>query len=158
VAGDKNSANISINPGKKTGAIKVLPFARIASQILPKKYELSIVLTDDKLSQKLNRKYRSKNKPANVLSFHLSKKSGEIFLNISRIKKDAKKFELQEKDALVYMLIHALLHLKGHEHGARMDALERRFLKKFKIPLPYHLSSNTKSLKTNGKKKHSGRN
>ncbi|MFZ3020317.1 MAG: rRNA maturation RNase YbeY [Minisyncoccia bacterium] len=124
---------------------------RIASAILAKKYELSVVFASPKLSQQINKKYRGKNKPANVLSFPLSKTSGEIFLNKESIAKDAKKFELSVKDCVTYMLIHALLHLKGLEHSARMDEQERKFLKKFKIPLPVHL-------KINGKKKHSSRN
>ncbi len=126
-------------------------FSRIASAILPKNYELSIVISDDKLSKQLNKKYRGKNKPANVLSFPLSKNSGEIFLNSKRIGADSKSFGLSKKDCITYMLIHALLHLKGLEHSDRMDTQERKFLEKFKIPLPVHL-------KINGKKKHSGRN
>ena len=155
MAEDRKTGIVTVKNGKRSPLIKVLPFAKIAKQILPKAYELSIVLTDDKLSKQLNRKYRGKNKPANVLSFPLSKKSGEIFLNISRIKNDAEKFGLSEKNGLVYILIHALLHLKGHAHGDRMDNAERKFLKKFKIPLPSHLAPNTKN---NDKKKYSGRN
>ncbi len=125
-------------------------FEKIASAILPKKYELSIVYADDKLSKYLNKKYRGKNYPANVLSFPLSKNSGEIFLNKKRISADAKKFGLSSKNCLAYMFIHGTLHLKGHQHSARMDAQEKRFLKMFKIDAPIHLQ--------NGKTKNSRRN
>lgn len=124
-------------------------FTRIASAILPKNYDLSVVFADDKLTRSLNKKYRGKNKPANVLSFPLSKNSGEIFLNSKSIKKDASKFDLSQKNCTIYMFIHALLHLKGLQHSARMDAQERRFLKMFKIELPNHLKNTPE---TNGKK------
>ena len=124
-------------------------FTRIASAILPKNYELSVVFANDKLSRQLNKKYRGKNKPTNVLSFPLSKNSGEIFLNSKSIKKDAPKFGLSSKNCATYMFIHALLHLKGHSHSDRMDAQVRRFLKMFKIDLPNHLKLH---LQTNGKK------
>ncbi len=130
-------------------SVGVKNFTRIASAILPKNYELSVVFADDKLTRSLNRKYRGKNKPANVLSFPLSKNSGEIFLNSKRIKKDAPKFGLSQKNCTIYMFIHALLHLKGFEHSARMDAQERRFLKMFKIDLPESLKTHSQ---TNGKK------
>ncbi len=126
-------------------------FEKIAKKILPKDYELSVVFASDKLALSLNKQYRKKDYIPNVLSFPYSKKSGEIFLNLKQIKKDAKKFGITEKECEKYMLIHALLHLKGLKHSAKMNEQERKFLKLLKISLPLHL-------KTNGKKKYSGRN
>ncbi|HEY9586117.1 MAG TPA: rRNA maturation RNase YbeY [Candidatus Paceibacterota bacterium] len=106
-------------------------FDRIAQDLLPKDYELSVVFVADKFSQNLNKKYRGYNHPAGILSFALSKNMGEIFLNPSRIKKDAKKFGMSEKQALLCMFIHGILHLKGMRHGARMESKERSLLKKY---------------------------
>lgn len=122
----------------------------LARKILPKKFELSIVFASDKLSKSLNTRYRNKKYVSNVLSFPLSKTSGEIFLNKTSIKRDAKKFKMGVENFTKYLLIHAILHLKGHKHSAKMEAQERKYLKKFKIPLPVHLK--------NGKKKLRGRN
>ena len=108
-----------------------LPLEKIASSVLGSTYNLSVVFCGEKLSQRLNRTYRKKNKPTNVLSFPLSKNEGEIFLNLIRIKKEAKKEGLPLTGYLSYLFIHGLLHLKGHDHGSRMEAEEKRILKLF---------------------------
>jgi probable rRNA maturation factor len=99
--------------------------------VLGNKYDVSVVFCGEKLSQRLNRTYRKKNKPTNVLSFPLSKHEGEIFLNLIRIKKEAQKKGLPWAGYLSYLFIHGLLHLKGHDHGSRMEAEEKRILKLF---------------------------
>jgi len=71
-----------------------VPFLKIKDKILGKPYDLSLVLCGDALTQKLNKRYRKKNKPTNVLSFPLSKNEGEIFLNLPLIKKESKKFKI----------------------------------------------------------------
>ena len=73
------------------------------------------------LAQKLNKIYRDKDKPANVLSFALDKHLGEIFINLAKVKTDTQ---------LALLLIHALLHLKDWRHSSKMESEERRILKK----------------------------
>ncbi|MBX4199151.1 rRNA maturation RNase YbeY [Candidatus Parcubacteria bacterium] len=87
--------------------------------VLGNAYELSLVFCGNNLSQELNRTYRGKDKPTNVLAFPLSKTSGEIFINTEHL--DG--FRVEE------LLVHALLHLKGMLHGAKMESEEKRFLK-----------------------------
>ena len=60
----------------------------IKSDILGKKYSLSIALISAKKSREINKKYRKKDVPANVLSFALHKNEGEILLCPSVIKKE----------------------------------------------------------------------
>ena len=91
---------------------------RIKNQILGKKYELSLVFAKDTLMRRLNRTYRGKDKPTNVLAFPLSKTSGEIFINPSRAEPFGEK----------HLFVHALLHLKGMRHGAKMEKLEKQIL------------------------------
>ena len=67
-------------------------FILLKNKILGKKYKLSVVLANPNLSKKLNKNYRKKNRPTNILSFPLSKKEGEIFLDLKTIKKEGKKF------------------------------------------------------------------
>ena len=107
-------------------------FKKIKDKIVGQSYSLSLVFVDDRFSQKLNKKHRGKNKPANVLSFPIDKEIGEIFLNTARAKKEAKKYELNKKDFIVFLFIHALLHLKKYKHGVRMSKQEKYWLKKFK--------------------------
>ena len=101
------------------GKLPRLPFDRAKEMILGKNYELSLVFMGDSLARKLNKIYRDKDKPANVLSFALDKHLGEIFINLAKVKTDTQ---------LALLLIHALLHLKGLQHSSKMESEERKFL------------------------------
>lgn len=100
--------------------IPKISWKKIKERVLGKKYDLNVVLTGNGLMRKLNKKYRGKNRPASVLSFPLSKKEGEIFINIG-----------QKKYSPLFLLIHALLHLKGFKHSAKMKEQEQKLLKKY---------------------------
>ena len=106
-------------------------FIKIKEEILKKDYDLSFVLVGDKKSKELNLKYRNGNYIPNVLSFPIDKNTGEIFINPNQAKKECAKFEMTYKKFLVYLFIHGCLHLKGIDHGKKMDALEEKYLKAF---------------------------
>lgn len=108
-----------------------IPFSRIKDAILEKKYELSLVLVGDKRIQTLNREHRGKDRVTDILSFPLDDCSGEIFLNVKRARMNAKKHDMSEHDFLYRLFIHGCLHLKGMDHGSRMDSTEKKFLKTF---------------------------
>jgi len=116
---------------KTKGRYPNLPFVKIKEKILGKKYSLSLVFTPPKLSRKLNKKYRGKSKPANVLSFPLSRHEGEIFLNPRQIRKDAPTFKRDYESFFLFVFIHALLHLKGMRHGSTMKKEEDKYFKQF---------------------------
>ena len=124
------STTVSITNTTK-GKLMSLPFGSIKEAVLGKKYYISIVICGNALSRRLNRSYRSKDKPTNVLSFPYSKNNGEIFLNLPLIKREARIQKLKVKNHLIYLLIHGLLHLKGMQHGGRMERAEEKFVKKF---------------------------
>ena len=115
------------------GKLQSLPFARIKDFILGKKYELSVVFLGNAASQALNKKWRGKNKPTNVLSFPLSKKAGEIFINPAKARKEAGSFGRSLPNFIAFLYIHGLVHLKGFDHGEKMEAEEIKARKKFKI-------------------------
>ncbi len=115
------------------GALPSVPFAVIKDAILGKKYELSLVFCGNKKSKELNKIYRNKDYTPNVLSFPLDKNSGEIFINPHVAKKEAVKFDKNYKDFVGFLFIHGCLHLKGMEHGSRMEKAEEKFQKKFGI-------------------------
>lgn len=94
----------------------------IKNQVLGKKYDLSVVFVGDEIMRNLNKIYRKKDKIANVLSFPLSKESGEILIN-DKFKK--------EKDYADYLFTHSILHLKGFKHGKIMEKEEEKLAKKF---------------------------
>lgn len=119
-----------LNSTKIKSPVSSKKMEEIKNTILGKRYELSVVLIDNKKSKKLNQKNRNKNKPANVLSFPLEEKAGEIFLDLET-KKEAGEFEMGYKKYLTFLFIHGCLHLKGYDHGVEMEKLENKFLKKF---------------------------
>lgn len=101
--------------------LPALPFAALAREVLGPRYELSVVFIGAKRSRALNRTYRGKDKPANVLAFPLTRESGELFLTPIAI----------PRGELLYLFIHGLLHLKGLDHGHIMEQQEKRLLVKW---------------------------
>lgn len=99
-------------------------FKKIQAHILGPTYDLSVVFLSDK-EMRSKMKYRYKRisgiKTSNVLSFPLSKTSGEIL-----ICPDA-----ASPYTLGYLFIHGCLHLKGRAHSDTMEREENRILKKF---------------------------
>ena|SRR3989344_9195776 len=115
------------------GKLPRLPFDSIKEKILGKNYELSIVFIGDKLSRKLNRSYRNKDVPTDILSFPLSNNDGEIFINLKKASENAPKFDRKFENFIAFLFIHGLVHLKGFEHSSRMEAEETKFRKKFGV-------------------------
>ena len=115
-----------------------VPFKKIAQEILPERYQLSLVLCGDTLSRCINRTHRQprqtnkKNYAPNVLSFPLERYGGEIFLNVRKAEREAKTLGIPARERIAHLFAHGCLHLKGLTHGTRMDTLEKRLLKKFR--------------------------
>ena len=93
-------------------------FALIGEKALGKNYELSLVFCGDALSKRLNATYRDKDKATNVLSFPISKTAGEIFINLSRV----------APFSAVELFVHGVFHLKGMQHGRKMEKAEKALL------------------------------
>ena len=110
-------------------------YGKLKNDILGKKYSLSIAFIPPKKSQEINKKYRNKNKPTNVLAFPFSPHEGEILLCPSVIKKEAKKWDKTYEEFMGFLVIHGMLHLKGYKHGRLMEKEEEKYLSrtKFKI-------------------------
>lgn len=105
-------------------------YKELKSDILGKDYELSVALVEEKKSRQLNKKYRRKDKPTNVLSFSLAENSGELVLCPALIRREAEESGRTYRDWLRFLVIHGMLHLKGMEHGSIMEKAERFFFKK----------------------------
>ena len=116
---------------KTNGKLPRLPFSKLKEAILGKKYELSFAVVTPKESHRLNLTYRQKDKPTNVLSFPLTKNSGELVLDIKTASADAVNFDMPVKKFLLFLVIHGMLHLKGFDHGSTMEKQEKKFLKIF---------------------------
>lgn len=112
---------------------KDLPLCAITEKVLGKNYELSLVFVGDTRSRNLNKIYRGKDKPTNILSFELSKTMGEIVINPRLAKKQAPKFGRTYKNFLAFLFIHGVHHLKGMQHSSTMDEAEEKIRKIFNI-------------------------
>ena len=117
---------------KTKNKIPALPFSAIKNDILGKKYSLSLAFVDKKISRKINKTYRNKNKATNILSFALAKKEGEIVLCPEVIKIEAqnpkKNFNKSYRQLVGFLVIHGMLHLKGLKHGKKMEKAEEKYL------------------------------
>lgn len=108
---------------KTSVAIPRLFFDELRDEILGEDYSLSIAYVTPKESQTINNNYRGKDHPTNVLSFPLNKKSGEILICPSVLKKEIadKKFDKNFPELVVFLVIHGMLHLKGMTHSSRIE-------------------------------------
>lgn len=108
-----------------------LPYQVIKDDILGKNYNLSLVFVGAKRAKALNQTTRQKSYVPNVLSFPLSNEAGEIYLTPAVAKRETKRFGHTYRQHVCYLFIHGLLHLKGFDHGPKMEKLEDRYLKKY---------------------------
>lgn len=122
--------NITITR-KTQGRIPNLPFVEMKDALLGKDYELSLVFPDLKTSTKLHQEWKKKEDPVNILSFPYDETSGEIFITLSKARKEAKNYGRSYYEHLCFLFIHGCLHLKGMTHGAKMEQQERSFYAQF---------------------------
>lgn len=124
------AANIGI---KKTlpGSVASLPYEDLARAILGARFELSVVICGDALARRMNEQYRKKTYSPNVLSFPLSENEGEIFLNVRKAEREARRYRTSVRKRMALLFVHGCFHLKGLRHGERMEAEEQRVLHKF---------------------------
>jgi len=87
----------------------------------------TVFLTNNKIMKELNRKFKNKNKPTDVLSFPFDNKKkhnkniylGDIAISYEIVNKKSKNSNfLLEFDKI---LIHGYLHLLGHDHKKKKD-------------------------------------
>jgi probable rRNA maturation factor len=118
---------------------------------------VSLLFTSDAEVHALNREWRSRDKPTNVLSFPMLERSelaalapdgppvmlGDIALAYETCAREAEEKGLTLEAHAAHLIVHGLLHLAGHDHvesdaeAAAMEALETRILAKLGIADPY---------------------
>lgn len=110
-----------------------LPYAKIADDILGKKYALTLTFVGATRAQALNATYRKATYVPNVLSFPLSESAGEIYITPQVARREAHKFSMTPNGYMGFLFIHGLLHLKGHLHGDTMEKAEKRYISKYNL-------------------------
>lgn len=111
-------------------------FRNVARGVMGDRYSLSVIFTTPRKMMKLNAQYRKKASSTDILSFGLSSMEGELYLCMLDVKKKAPLFGLSTKKYLEYLFIHGLVHLKGHDHGKRMESLEKKYCTQFGFSHP----------------------
>lgn len=100
-------------------------------------------------SARLNRTYRGKPAPTNVLTFVYDdsqpKVVGDLVLCVPVLRREAREQGKSLRDHCAHLVVHGMLHLQGldHEHGRearRMEARETAILATFGIADPYEHS------------------
>ena len=90
-----------------------------------KNKELSILLTNDKKIQELNKQYRNKNISTDVLSFSQTEGEedglkhnllGDIVISTSTALRQSSEHNLSIYEEIVLLIIHGILHLLGFDH------------------------------------------
>ncbi len=128
-------ASVDIRNFTRKNPAAGIAFERIAAGILPG-WEISLVFAGETRAQSLNMALRRKEYVPNVLSYETGTKSGEIIICPVVAKRQASSYGLSYKDFIAYLFIHALLHLKGHPHGATMERYERDLMIRFGFRAP----------------------
>ena len=119
----------------KTEAIRsVLERAAAALRL---KGELAVVFAGDRLLHRLNRDYRFKDKPTDVLSFESPDKDlslGDVVISVETARRNAASLGRPLDRELEILALHGLLHVLGYDHEAdngEMEALEKRLRARF---------------------------
>lgn len=119
--------------------------------------EISIKLSDDEEVQALNRAYRDKDKPTNVLSFPMIPQDlldtldntddgeallGDIVLARETCAREASEKGISFADHATHLMVHGTLHLLGYDHieddeAEEMEDMERCALASLGLPDPY---------------------
>ncbi len=106
--------------------------------------DLDLTFVTNASIQKLNRKFRKKNKATDVLSFPLHDKKvarkgnvflGDVVISLTITRQQAKEHEVTFEEELHFLIIHGVLHLLGYDHektemeAKQMQRLEKKILK-----------------------------
>jgi pyridoxine 5-phosphate synthase len=123
--------------------IKLRKIVHIANQLLKEcgmsDHTLSVLLVHDEEITQINRQYRNKNQPTNVLSFPFAdgadaslaslpiKELGDIVISVDTAIREAILYRRPFRERMAWLLIHGLLHLLGYDHE-RSPSEEKKML------------------------------
>ncbi|MGE7215918.1 rRNA maturation RNase YbeY [Priestia koreensis] len=101
--------------------------------------EVSVTFVDNERIQEINREYRDKDKPTDVISFALEEMGegeleiigedmprvlGDIIISIPRTKEQAEEYGHSFTRELGFLAVHGFLHLLGYDHETTEDEQE----------------------------------
>ena len=110
---------------------------------------MTVLLSSDRRLKALNRDFRGKDKPTNVLSFpappNKDKYLGDVALALRVTRREAKASGKRVSDHAIHLVTHGVLHLAGYDHvrardATVMEALEVAILERLGIANPYEVA------------------
>jgi probable rRNA maturation factor len=123
--------------------------ARAALSAARSRGGLCIVLSGNAEVRALNRDWRGKDKPTNVLSFPAGDKLqlqalGDVILAFETVLQEAHRQGKPPRHHLSHLVVHGVLHLLGYDHeiareAKRMERLERQILARLGVADPYRV-------------------
>lgn len=103
--------------------------------------DIELIITTNDEIQKINKQYRSVNKPTDVLSFPYDDMPmsplGSIVISQDFVIEKSKEFGHTQEDEFTLLFIHGLLHLLGYDHEAdegQMRKEEEQLINAFHLP------------------------
>ncbi len=122
---------------------KILRFCNTSS------VAVSVILTDDAQIQIVNRDYRNRDYPTDVISFAYRdsefpvpeeefEELGDIYISLEKTEEQAAHYEVTFQQEFRRLLVHGILHLLGYDHEIspeeerRMEEMEDRVLNHLK--------------------------
>jgi len=112
-------------------------------------FEVTVAFVGDESVQALNRQWRGKDQPTNVLSFPAPATGtpgprflGDVVLAFETVSREAAEERKPVADHVLHLLVHGILHLRGYAHetdeeAAAMESLEVEALAALGVADPY---------------------
>ncbi len=104
---------------------------------------ISVLVTSSRELQGLNRRFRGKNKPTDVLSFPampglMQGFAGDVAISAEIAARNARRLGHTAADEIRILTLHAVLHLAGYDHerdDGKMERMEARLRKSLGLPV-----------------------
>jgi probable rRNA maturation factor len=127
---------ISGAPPRSVTAGQLQRFARRAQKLAEVQGEVDILVATNKRLRELNRRFRRKDKPTDVLSFPRPS-GGDIAISAQIARDNAQRFGHSLANELKILVLHGMLHLAGYDHesdNGRMARAEAHLRSQLKLP------------------------
>jgi probable rRNA maturation factor len=131
-------------------------FTSKARRVVGVRGELSVRITSDAEMRELNRRFRRKNKPTDVLSFpaEMPRLAGDIAISANIAAANADRLGHSLETELKILILHGLLHLAGYDHendDGEMRKQEDKLRLRLKLPVGLIERTNGRKLVVRGK-------
>ena len=99
--------------------------------------EVSLLFVEDEGIRKINRDYLRRDRPTNVIAFSLAEGDfgdvnpgvlGDVVISVETAAREARTAGIAIEDAILYLILHGILHLAGYDHEGPKGIARARIL------------------------------